>query len=169
MDKALVLAYKGKSWISKTIRWQTRSEYSHIGIWIDEGVVEAWHKGGVRLVTNPDEGHTDGTPIDVFEPIVRIDERRLRNALLNEVGKAYDFHGCARFLSRRDAPLDDRWFCSELAAWALKQSNLTLQRIPASHMAPAHVAMSRFLRPVAQIVTGREYPQTLKQMRVAYC
>ena len=32
-----LLAYRGVSWISKAIRWQTRSKYSHIAIELEDG------------------------------------------------------------------------------------------------------------------------------------
>ena len=65
-----LLAFKGDSLISKLIRWQTRSEYSHIAIELDSGeIIEAWHRGGVQIHSCRGgllDVHDEGTEIDIY-------------------------------------------------------------------------------------------------------
>lgn len=145
-----ILLYRGESWISKAIKWQTRSPYSHAAIQLDDGsVVEAWHIGGVSHVSGPGVNHTPGTEIDVFgfsrNVSGRIDHNRATAEawLLSQVGARYDYRGVLRFVSRRDWPANDAWFCSELVAefCAILGVQL-LDRIPWSHVSPAMIGYS---------------------------
>ena len=142
-----ILAYRGKSWISKMIRWQTRSKYSHIAIELDNGsVVEAWHVGGVAHNQSFRTVHTKNTLVDVFAIIKPFDELKATDFLLAQVGKKHDFGSIARFMSRRDDPHDEKWFCSELAADGLLTGSLSLlKRIPPSHISPGHLVTSPLL------------------------
>ncbi|MCP4451390.1 MAG: hypothetical protein GY809_08010, partial [Planctomycetes bacterium] len=73
-----ILGYKGISFISHLIKFQTRSEYSHIGVMLDNGqVYEAWQSGGVRLIAAPQIGHKPGTPIDVYNIIGEFNEQAI--------------------------------------------------------------------------------------------
>ena len=143
-----LLAYRGRSWISKAIRWQTRSKYSHIAIELNDGsVVEAWHVGGVSHSKDFKEKHTKGTPVDAFAIKMPFDVVEAEAFLLSQVGKKYDFGSILRFMSRRDEPKDNKWFCSELAVEALKEGRLALlERIPASHISPGQCITSPFLK-----------------------
>ena len=143
-----ILAYKGKSWISKAIRWQTRSPYSHIAVQLYDGsVIEAWHVGGVRHIADPFEGHSPGTEIDVYgiklsEPL---NEIAVEQFLLDQVGKKYDFKSVARFVTRRDVELDDAWFCSELAEAGFISGGLTFLNGSPSRHSPRDTVMSPYL------------------------
>lgn len=142
-----ILAYRGKSWVSKAIRWQTRSKYSHIAIELDNGsVIEAWHIGGVAHNKNFKVAHTPGTLVDVFGIIGDFDEVAASVFLLDQVGKKYDFGSIVRFMTRRTEPHDDKWFCSELAMEALHAGGVDiLKRIPASHVSPGQLVTSPIL------------------------
>ena len=146
-----ILAYQGISWVSRVIRWQTRSRYSHIAIEVaDNHVYEAWHVGGVQLNAHFRAVHTAGTMVDVFAISAHFDPLRVRHFLDAQIGKRYDFRAVARFLSRRNAPADDRWFCSELAVAAFRAGGLDLlARIPPSHVSPRDVIISPHLDHVA--------------------
>jgi len=142
-----ILAYKGLSWVSKAIRWQTRSDYSHIAIELDDGsVIEAWHVGGVAHNQSFRTVHTKGTPVDAFAILEKIDENEALAFLLDQVGKKYDFGSIARFMTRRDEPHDEKWFCSELAMAGVSKGGVDLlKRIPASHVSPGHMVTSPLL------------------------
>lgn len=142
-----ILAYRGKSWISKMIRWQTRSKYSHIAIELNDGsVIEAWHIGGVAHNKSFRTVHTKGTPVDVFSINKPFDEIEAEAFLLEQIGKKYDFGSIARFMSRRDEPHDDKWFCSELSLDGIAKGGLNLlERIPFSHVSPGQEITSPFL------------------------
>lgn len=142
-----ILAYRGKSWISKAIRWQTRSKYSHIGVLLQDGtVIEAWHKGGVRRIPRFSVGHKPGTPIDVFEITAPFEEKAAQIFLERRVGSAYDFHSIFRFLTRRSAAVNDKWFCSELAECAFSAGGLELLNGRPEHHSPRDTVMSPYLR-----------------------
>jgi len=142
-----ILAYKGLSTISKLIRWQTRSCYSHIAIELDDGsVIEAWHVGGIAHNQSFRTVHTKGTPVDVFAVMDKYNYEDVVAFLLDQVGKKYDFGSIARFMTRRDEPHDEKWFCSELAMAAVSKGDVDLlKRIPASHVSPGQLATSPLL------------------------
>lgn len=113
----MIAAYRGKSWVSKMIRWQTRSEYSHIA-WVEPDMTtfEAWVSGGVAKNATPWSVHTPGTWIDFYniETLTAVQYLAIREFLERTVGSQYDRRGVLRFLTRKPAVLDEKWFCSEL-------------------------------------------------------
>jgi len=141
-----ILAYKGISPISKAIRWQTRSEFSHIAVELDDGsVVEAWHKGGVQHARNFRENHTAGTRVSAYNIAWKFNEPAAVEWLLEQTGKKYDFSSVFRFMTRRDAPANDKWFCSELAETAMLKGGLRLLNGNPSHHSPRDTVMSPIL------------------------
>lgn len=143
-----ILAYKGTGLVSKLIRLQTRSEYSHVAIQLLDGtVVEAWAAGGVRHVASPLEAHKSKTEIDVFLLTEEFDSGAVLQFLNSQLGKKYDFRSIFRFLTRRSSPLDDRWFCSELVLAAFRMGGLELlARVPSSEVSPRDITISPLLR-----------------------
>jgi uncharacterized protein YycO len=143
-----ILAYKGKSWISKIIRWKTRSEYSHVAIELDDGsVVEAWHIGGVAHNKDFTTVHTKGTEVDVFEIIGEFNETEAEAFALSQVGKKYDFSTIGRFISGRTEPKDGEWICSEFDFVVVAKGGVyLLERIPAPHISPGQLITSPLLK-----------------------
>ena len=138
-----ILQYRGRSIISRLIRFQTRSPYSHTAIQFSDGcVIEAWHKGGVRLLSSPLDGHSNGTLIDVYSIDGHVDEERVRSCMEAQIGQKYDFWAIGRFLSRRNQPANNKWFCSELALTAIAKGGLRLLNGNYSHMSPRDVSLS---------------------------
>jgi len=152
----IIAAYRGKSWISKAICWQTRGVYSHVAISTRKGIVEAWHSPAkVRVINSWSEGHEPGTEVDLFIVYcTAYQEKIITDFLLDQVGKKYDFVGVMRFMSRRNKDNPDKWFCSELvfAAFAAAGINL-LERIKAYQVAPVTLVTSPELRFCRQITT----------------
>lgn len=141
-----VLLYKGRSVISRAIRFQTRSQYSHAAVMLDDGsVIEAWHKGGVRKVKSPFDGHSDRTEIDVYGIVGDYDVDVVQTFLEDQVGKEYDFSSVFRFLSRRKASANGKWFCSELVLEAFSRNGLDLLHGRPSELSPRDVALSPYL------------------------
>ena len=146
-----ILAYKGISPLSRIIRWQTRSEYSHIAIEYDGIVIEALGTlGRVVLARDYREFHTDGTEVDVFAVPGLYADLAWRWAL-EQVGLPYDYRGVMKFVSRRPAAINGRWLCSELAAAACGVGGVELLRIPAHESSPRDVVAS----PVLEWVESR--------------
>ena len=138
-----VLLYRGRSIVSRGIQLQTRSKYSHVAVELDNGaVIEAWHKGGVRLIKDPFEGHSDKTLIDVY----RIDEgykpHRVERFLRSRIGRKYDFRSVFRFLTRIKAKDNDKWFCSELTIEAFRHGGLNLLKGNSGMLSPRDVSLS---------------------------
>ena len=162
-----VALFKGRSLISRLIRWQTRSEYSHAALWLPETeeVIEAWHRGGVRRgpIHNV---HTPGTEVDIFsvdlplarsyeEPLLDQYEDRMMQFATKQVGGRYSFRSVFRFLSRRSAEhRPGIWFCSELVTRAFRIGGASLlERIPSEHVSPALLSYSPLLKFDRTIIT----------------
>lgn len=132
--------------VSRAIKFQTRSKYSHAAVMLDDGsVIEAWQGEGVRHIQSPTDGHKPGTPIDVFNIDAEYDTGLVEAFLINQLGKKYDYKSVFRFISRRDTALDDAWFCSELTVEAFRAGELHLLRGPSSIMSPRDVAISPYI------------------------
>jgi uncharacterized protein YycO len=151
----VILLYKGKSLISKAIRWRTWGPYSHAAWWLSDGsVIEAWHKGGVTHSESPATLHTPGTVIDVFG-VPGIDSFAAEQFLKDQIGKKYDFAAVMRgFTFRLDRDNPEKWFCSELVFDAgLAGGFPLLSRIPAWKVDPTKLSYSPILEHVATLTT----------------
>lgn len=97
---------------SYLIRWLTFSQWSHVALLMDNGdVIEAtWPKVRKSNIKEFVRAHPDF--------VIRYldgDEDRV----LSQIGKDYDISGLFMFLNPwRDWTTDDKWFCSELIAYA---------------------------------------------------
>lgn len=108
---------------SYAIRVATWSPYSHVDVVLDHDlVVGATVRHGVSL------RHID----DVLEAsskhlFVELDApESVKCRVLSQLGKPYDLPGLFGFLTKRDWQIEDRWFCSELVAWALEREGVRL-------------------------------------------
>lgn len=125
-----IALYQGKSFISRLIRWQTRSRYSHAAFLLDNGnVIEAWtprvreisssskfqvptslaalrtrnSKLKARNLRALSEQHTPGTTVDIFSFVMGLskDENRMLEFLARrDVGTPYDYLSILRFCTR---------------------------------------------------------------------
>lgn len=143
-----ILAYQGISATSRIVRWQTRSEYSHVAFLLGTNfrsrVIEAWIDGGVAVHESFRTVHTPNTKVDVYE-FPECDHTELTAYLLKQVGMPYDWVSVARFVTHRPASENGAWFCSELVISACRHVGVNLLRIPAHHASPRDVAMSPLL------------------------
>ena len=163
-----IAQFQGIGYISKSIRWQTDSIWSHTAAVLRDGsVVESWHKGGVSHV---DGGHTNfytnrlyglsknhnaGTKVDLFYiPCTKEQYDGFEAFLLSHIGDKYDFWAVLRFVTRKPYDENDRWFCSEYIAEALCGVNIPLQcRIRTYKMSPQLVGISVVPQFIDQVVT----------------
>ena len=115
-----VAQYKGKSLASRLIKFGTRGKYSHTAIILEDNIiVEAWEGcNEVRLIHNVSEGHSHGTPVDIYE--VDIDptkEEEFSKFITSQIGKKYDKLGLVAFyFNREKLNRENKVFCSELLA-----------------------------------------------------
>lgn len=141
-----ILAYKGRSLTSKAIRFLTRSEYSHIAVELDNGMtIEAWTTAGVIERINYQEGHTPGTVVDVFAIEGPLNSARAEAFLRDKIGAGYDWWNVFRFVYHKPSTENRRWFCSELAEYALAEGFVTLLRGNKSTHSPRDTVMSPLL------------------------
>ena len=173
--------YQGKSWISRVVRWVTRSVYSHTAFVFDEmseraalelakagvdlpklqfihpgAVCEAW-ASGLRNVASLSSQHTPGTVVDIFslvQPLSLTEEMTLVKAIHDDIGDAYDFKNVLRFVTRRPGSPDGDWFCSE---WVFQRfldvNRAFLLRTAAWEVPPGWIARSLALSPSQRIIT----------------
>lgn len=142
-----ILAYKGKSITSKVIRFLTRSEYSHIAVELDNGMtIEAWTFAGVVERISFREGHTAGTEVDVFKIAALLDSARSEAFLREQLDAKYDWLNVWRFIYHKKATANRRWFCSELAEYAIAAGFVTLLRGDKSSHSPRDTVMSPLLQ-----------------------
>ena len=166
-SRPYIAAYKGKSFVSRQIKWFTWSEYSHVAYVYEDGTcVEAWHKGGVQRNISPGILHSPGTVIEFYElprpnSIISWSQELAEQFFEEQIGKKYDFPSVFRFLTRRresDAS-QHKWFCSELVFAVMRSAGLRLlHRIAAYKVTPGHIVLSPFLQySHTETVTEAEY------------
>jgi hypothetical protein len=146
-----VCLHRGTSLVSRLIRWQNRSTYSHASLVLPtgehiesrEGKGVLWHEK--FTLTNPTErvdwfavNGLDGAALD-----------KLHAFLTSQKGKAYDWPMVFGFVSRSMTEGHEsggKWFCSELVFAALTESGLPpLARTHAWEVAPGLLARSTLL------------------------
>lgn len=158
MKDIRIALFKGSGLISKAIQWQTRSEYSHVGIVVIDTnnalkpiLYEAYHVGGVRSDRNIYKIIANGEKINLFKletPIIEKRVENIENFLKSKVGNKYDFVSVMRFVSRRKAKDNDNYFCSELVVDALRAGEVNILNGDSSRFSPRDVSISPRIVPV---------------------
>lgn len=142
-----IALYKGKSWISKAIRWQTRMDYSHAAFVLADGsVIEAWQPC-VRHVANLSIQHTPGTVVDLFafcRPLSGEQEAMLAAWAVKQCGINYDYRSILRFVTRKASDGDRaKWFCSEMVSFGCEDViGRALLHTEPWRIAPGYIAWS---------------------------
>jgi uncharacterized protein YycO len=121
------------------IRVFTWSDWSHVAIIDGDFLVEAvWPK--VR-VSKLEEAKNKYKSWVIAEVKTRNDAEIIK-AVRSQVGKPYDIGAIFGFVARRNWEKTDKWFCSELVAWAFSQANEPLFRPGTfSRVTPQHIWM----------------------------
>lgn len=167
-----IALYQGKSWISRLIRWQTRSIYSHAAFLLDSGsVIEAWQPC-VREIDPPREcapeschiaalskQHTPGTRVDIYKflcPLTKEENRQLEYLARRDVGTPYDYRSILRFCTREKSSLAvHKLFCSEQVFARCKQiGRPLLDRTEAWRVPPDWIGRSPHLEIETTITTS---------------
>lgn len=140
-----ILLFRGRGVISTLIRWQTRSGYSHAALLLPDGqILESWQGAGVRMRTLADWSNVDCFGV---EGVTTEQWRQAVEFAKAQIGAGYDYVSVMRFISRRNAPENGRWFCSELVFAALLFAGVKLlARVEAAEVSPAMVSLSPLLR-----------------------
>jgi uncharacterized protein YycO len=152
-----VLLFKGRGIISWSIRWFTRSQYSHAAIQVQSGqIFEAWQGAGVRVTTL-----RSWKDVDVFEVDVTLEQRqKIHEFLEGELGCGYDYWGIWGFVSRQPRRSNKKWFCSELVAAAFEEAGISLlgNNTPSWAVSPAMLATSPLLKRAGRVSHNAGYP-----------
>jgi len=146
--------HKGKGFLSKLIKWQTRSEYSHASIQLDGGLCYESREGrGVRAF-HASEDFTKGEQVDFFE--LTVDNNQYLDLIMflrEQLGKKYDYTMVARFVSRRQAARaeSEKWFCSELVYASLMVAGVKLLSYDEPwRISPEHIHASPIIEPCSR-------------------
>ena len=139
--------FRGRGTVSTLIRWQTRSKYSHAGIFIsDNTVMEAWPTKGVRINTL-----LDLSDIDFFDlETTPRQEAKIIEFFQKQMGKPYDYFGVFNFITKFPSfkPYES-WFCSEIVFAALQEAGILLLRdIEPNKVSPFHISISPILKQI---------------------
>jgi uncharacterized protein YycO len=121
------------------IRVFTWSDWSHVAIVDGDEIIEAvWPR--VR-VSKLEEAKNKYESWVIAEVKTRNDAEIIK-AVRSQVGKPYDIGAIFGFVARRNWEKTDKWFCSELVAWAFSQANEPLFRPGTfSRVTPQHIWM----------------------------
>lgn len=155
----MIAAYKGKSLISRLIRFFNWSEYSHISWVCDDGTeYEAWHIGGVKHVHKFGQNHTKGTEVDLFDiTLTKGQKDDLEKFLSSKVGCKYDFQAIFGFIIRDSIANKNKLFCSEYIFEAFKSIKISLlNNIEAYKVFPGLLVLSPLLTYKKTIKIGEE-------------
>jgi hypothetical protein len=147
----IVYLFKGTALVSKLIRWQSRSEYSHAAIGDGTHVWEAVGSGVRKLHVEDLPTHYSRVHCDKFTvPMTPVQEEGVVHFLNKQIGKPYDMTMVIRFLTRNQAHRESRgkWFCSELVAAALGKAQPVLHRIEPWAVSPGMLSYSPLLAKV---------------------
>lgn len=123
-----ITLHRGKSVVSRLIRWQTRGDYSHAGIILPDGrFFESREGKGVRSfngwVAN------EGESVEFYA--VQVNDQQAEEIisfLEAQLGKGYDWTMVLRFVTREQESRAStgKWFCSELVFAAFQQAGVNL-------------------------------------------
>lgn len=121
---------------SKLIRWLTWSTVSHVGL-LDRatGTVIDSRLGLGGVTEYPFEHLLRDYPRITVVDFPNVPDTAL-NYARSQVGKPYDWTALVSFLSHRNWQKDDKWFCSELVAWACLMSGHPLINKESWRVAP---------------------------------
>lgn len=143
MPELKFVAFKGKSWVSKCIRYFTRSpQYSHIAILVPgmkNTLIEAWnHEGGMKQWTDFSaiRKHTPGTQYEIWT--LEVSEDVFKHCVNYYAHHAqqktpYDYMGIIGFILKKTVKQNKKkLFCSELAITPLVEAKLWHKIIPSN-------------------------------------
>jgi len=134
------LLFNGRGFISASIRWQTRSHWSHAALLIsDDTIIEAWQGAGVRW-----KKITDWENTKTFEvPTTEEQDEAILTFARSKIGCRYDYRSVLRFVTRRKTGENDKWFCSELVAASFAAGGIDLfKRIDPAAISPGMLELT---------------------------
>jgi uncharacterized protein YycO len=167
LSQMRIALYQGTSFISRAIRWQTRSIYSHAAFLLDDGsVIEAWQPvvrhvepfpGAKWDLSALSRQHTPGTKVDILEfkqPLTEDENSALTCLAKYDIGTPYDYVGIERFVTRYGGGTDGHLFCSEQVFDRCAQiGRRLLERCDGWEVPPRDIARSPLLQISHSLIT----------------
>lgn len=170
MSGPYIALYRGKSLMSRLIKWRTWGDYSHAS-WIcrDGTEIEAW-SNGIRRVEAFGADHTKGTEVHLFRVVGMTPEiaDRVERMLAEVIGTPYDYRALFGFLLRTSWGRGDKWlFCSEVVFEFVRRAGIDLlERVKAHKVDPTLLSYSPLLLYVGAVVVGEDHLATKTEGRV---
>ncbi|MGL5329086.1 MAG: YiiX/YebB-like N1pC/P60 family cysteine hydrolase [Peptostreptococcaceae bacterium] len=140
-----IFLIKNDTFISKLIRWFTRSQYSHCGLCISDDGIHLWHTEfnmGLRLthLMYPSD------KMEVYRVNVSYDHEKLYDFILANIGNKYDFMEIFKVIFRcKKAETDSEYICSELIRAAYRHVGIELVDESINVCTPKDIAESKYL------------------------
>lgn len=127
------------SWLVRRFTW---SPYSHVDLVLPDGrLLGARGDGGVTIRAPEPFPTVTRFTVDAPESVI--------DTALQQLGKPYDWSAIAGLIARRNWQQPDRWFCSELVAWAFESTGHPLLRSAGHYrITPRDLLLSPYLAPV---------------------
>lgn len=162
----MIAFYRGKSLISRIIRFINWSNYSHVAYLAPDGTCyEAWRGSvqkwsGVEANASLFTAHTPGTVIDLYDLVTPLTESQTAKIVAwmeSQKGKKYDYWSIVHFITRRPewTSSQDKWFCSELVAAAFQKVGRPLLNTDAWKIYPGMLAYSTELVKIASVAVPK--------------
>ena len=143
--KPRIALFRGTGVVSWLIKTQTRSEYSHAALVLPntlDHVIESREFAGVQVRKLTEH---ELRSVDFYAVPDMSDEQydKVMEAARAELGAKYDYWSVARFLSKKPARQNNRWFCSEFVHKLLADAgHRLLNRVPSAEVPPAWLSYS---------------------------
>jgi len=129
MPKLYFTGYKGKSFISKLIKYWTRSEYSHVEQCLNLETLKGYGAyQGYKVGYLYPSYHEKGTRYDIFELECTQEQLEKFNYFKRQQeGKKYDYKGIMGFVTNKEEMNNrNKWYCSEIEIYACNYAGIRL-------------------------------------------
>lgn len=107
-----IFLVKNDTFISRIIRWITRSEYSHCGVFLDSmHIYHTEYNQGLRITHSL---YPKGK-VEVYRANIPFDNEKLHSFICDNIGNKYDFGEILKVLFRiNKKETDSEYICSSL-------------------------------------------------------
>ena len=129
------------SWLIRRFTW---SPYSHVELVLPDGrLLGARGDGGVAIREPARAPVVARFAVEAPDSVI--------DTALQQLGRPYDWAAIAGIVTRRNWQQPDRWFCSELVAWAFDRAGHPLLRSQGHYLiTPRDLLLSPYLSPIPE-------------------
>lgn len=138
-----IFLVKGTNLVSKLIRLVTNSDYSHVGLFVDDFHVYETNyntKSGIAHLSYPDK------ELEIYRLPCDVDESKLEDFIKKNLRNGYDYGEILNILFRRNKPDEDNeYICSTLIVEAFRNQGINLVEGDKKVYTPKDIAESKLL------------------------